>query len=106
MVNVTVEFSFEDTTSAESVGWFLSDPEYECFRVGVSSGNYKSLSAQEPLRLVGGIEYLFVVEVDGDASHKPLGTYTVTSNNITLAHNMVNGKFYNEEGTFFVTPRN
>jgi secreted trypsin-like serine protease len=103
MVNVTINFAFEDAESANSVGWFLSDPGYECFRVGVAPGTYTSLDVTEPLRLVGGVEYLFVLEVDGGQAH---GSYNVTSNNATLARNLIDGVFYNEEGTFFMTPRN
>ena len=103
MVNVTINFAFEDTESANSVGWFLSDPDYVCFRVGVAPGTYSSLDVTEPLRLVKGVEYLFVLEVEGGQVH---ASYNVTSGNATLAHNLLDGVFYNEEGTFFITPEN
>jgi hypothetical protein len=103
MVNVTIDFTFEDTTSAETVGWFLSDPHYECFRIGSRPGAYSSLAVTEHLSLVGGIEYLFVVEVDSGIAH---GSYNMTSKNVTLAHNLIPGNLYNEEGTFFKTSRN
>lgn len=104
MVNVTINFVFEDIISAESVGWYLSDPDYKCFRVGVAPGNYKSENVIVPLSLVGGVEYKFVVDVN--AFDFPKGTYNVTSNNSTLAHNLIDGEFHNEEGTFFMTPKN
>jgi len=103
MVNVTIDFTFKDTESAETVGWFLSDPHYECFRVGSRPGAYSSLDVTEHLSLVGGIEYLFIVEVDAGIAH---GSYNMTSKNVTLAHNLIEGNLYNEEGTFFKTSRN
>lgn len=103
MVNVTINFAFDDTESANSVGWYISDPDYKCFRVGVAQGTYSSLDVTEPLRLVEGVEYLFVLEVEGGQVH---ASYNVTSGSDTLAHNLLDGVFYNEEGTFFMTPKN
>ena len=103
MVNVTLSFAFADTDAANSVGWFLSDPDYECFRVGSSAGRYSRLEVTEDLRLVAGVEYLFVVEVDGK---KIAGSYNMVSNNSMLAHNLIPGIVYDDEGTLFKTPRN
>ena len=103
MVNVTISFAFENTEAASTVGWFLSDPDYECFRVGSTAGRYSSLKVTEDLRLVAGVDYLFVLEVEG---RQTSGSYNVASGNTTLAHNLIPGVVYDDEGTFFKTPRN
>eukprot|EP00531_Pseudo-nitzschia_arenysensis_P009443 CAMPEP_0116136536 /NCGR_PEP_ID=MMETSP0329-20121206/11774_1 /TAXON_ID=697910 /ORGANISM="Pseudo-nitzschia arenysensis, Strain B593" /LENGTH=761 /DNA_ID=CAMNT_0003631405 /DNA_START=173 /DNA_END=2458 /DNA_ORIENTATION=+ len=103
MVDVDVNFVFEDRAAAKSVGWYLSDPDYECFRIGIPSGRYSKLEVTESLRLVEGVEYLFVLDVEGK---KVSGSYTLTSNNSTLAHNLLPGLVYDDEGTLFKTPRN
>ncbi len=103
MVNVAINFFFEDKAAAKSVGWYLSDPDYECFRIGIPSGRYSKLEVTETLSLVEGVEYIFVLDVDGKYVS---GSYELTSNNSTLAHNLLPGLVYDDEGTLFKTPRN
>ena len=103
MVNVKITFAFEDLNAANSVGWYISDPHYKCFRVGVANGRYSNREVIEELSLVGGVEYLFVLDVDGKRAS---GSYSLTSKNVTLGQNLIPGVIYDDEGTFFKTPRN
>mmetsp|Transcript_15635 Transcript_15635/g.39333 ORF Transcript_15635/g.39333 Transcript_15635/m.39333 type:complete len:746 (+) Transcript_15635:256-2493(+) len=102
-VNVDISFLFDNSAAAESVGWYLSDPDYECFRVGMPAGRYSKMETTETISLVEGVEYLFVLEVDGKQA---AGTYEISSGNATLAHNLIPGVIYDDEGTLFKTPRN
>lgn len=103
LVDVNITFAFDSLDDANSVGWVLSDPEYQCFRVGVAPGRYSNLSIVEELKLVAGAEYLFTLNVDGKYAS---GSYSVTANDEMLGHNLISGIFYDDEGTFFMTPTN
>ena len=103
LVDVNITFAFDDLDDANSVGWVLSDPEYQCFRVGVAPGRYSNLNIVEEFKLVAGAEYLFTLNVDGKYAS---GSYSVTAKGETLGHNLIGGIFYDDEGTFFVTPTN
>jgi len=102
MVGVNITFAFSNLDAASSVGWYLSDPDYECFRYGMSAGRYSNLHIIEELTLVAGAQYLFVLDVDGKYAS---GSYSITSGEETLGHNLIAGIFYDKEGTFFMTPK-
>ena len=104
-----IDFRFDDS-SAENVGWFVSDPDYKCFRTGSPPGNYYGQTKEKSLRLVGGAEYIFVLQVmepsNNNNATPPSGSYNITTGgDILLASsNGEDGVFYNEETTAFTTP--
>merc|ERR1712032_1784532 len=102
MVDVTINFFFEDTISARSVRWAVTDPGYECFRIGVPAGTYTEERAVETVKLVEGVNYKFALDID--SFDFPSGLYNITSNDRTLAHNR--GLLRDEEGIVFKAPWN
>ena len=107
---MSINFRFEDS-SAQSIGWFIADPDYECFRVGGPPGNYYGRTKEESLRLVGGAEYIFVLQVvettnnnnNNNNGKPPSGSYNVTTGGDILLESS-SGVFYNEETTLFTAP--
>ncbi|VEU40891.1 unnamed protein product [Pseudo-nitzschia multistriata] len=104
-VDVSIDFVFQDGSSARSVGWFVSDPGHECFREGVTPGAYVVPTAESTVRLVRGIDYVFVLKVDtrqSGGNGGPIGSYTVQAEGEVLASN--DGHLQNNDATIFTTP--
>lgn len=104
-IDVTIDFSFLDRSSAQSVGWYVADPGHECFKVGVVPGAYGTQTVVESLSLVRGVDYVFVLEVVDDDSNnngeQPSGSYTITTTDILFASE---DTLKNKDVTRFTTP--
>jgi len=104
LIDVVIDFSFLDSSSARSVGWFVADPGHECFRLGVLQGAYVTRTVQEKLTLVKNVEYIFALDVNAIGSgdgEQPSGSYSITSMGTLLASHDV---LENQAMIRFTTP--
>mmetsp|Transcript_22874 Transcript_22874/g.26467 ORF Transcript_22874/g.26467 Transcript_22874/m.26467 type:complete len:254 (-) Transcript_22874:176-937(-) len=124
-VDVTINFYFDDS-SAQTIGWYVADPNEECFRIGTPFGNYYGRTKEETLSLKKNVEYKFVLQVksttnanndskDDDDDNvkrapisvqfpetKPSGSYNITSDGYLLVSE--EGIFNDGEMVTFITP--
>ena len=104
LVELVVKIQFD--LNPMETGWYIADSLYECFRIGVPALTYRGIqSVEERVLVVGGIEYMFVIEDsagNGMTSGGRQGSYTVSHNDIVLVAG--GGDFESEQQTFFTAP--
>eukprot|EP00957_Ditylum_brightwellii_P147258 11213372-Ditylum_brightwellii.AAC.1 len=79
------------------MGWAVTDPLYECFRMSVNPGNYQARRVTESLHLAKGASYVFVLQLADPttATTVPSRSYRITYGDRTvvarntLQHNQV-----------------
>jgi hypothetical protein len=107
-IDITIDFYF-DNSSAQYVGWYITDPNEECFRIGTPSGNYYGRTKVESLSLIENVEYKFVLEVNEDGTDDDeviSGSYNITADDYILASSSGNNGIFNDgDTTIFTTPQ-
>jgi hypothetical protein len=105
LVELLIKIQFD--MDPMETGWYIADSLYQCFRVGVPALTYRDdlQSVEERVLVVGGIEYMFVIEDaagNGMTAGSRQGSYTVSHNDVVLVAG--GGDFGSEQQTFFTAP--
>ena len=111
-VPVTITIQFDQ--SPQDIGWYITDAEELCYRLGVRPGAYQAgmVTMTDTVPLIEGIDYVFVIESEagdglgggGDSNNSAPGSYNVTAfDDIVLATG--GGDFGKEQNITFTVPK-